>query len=393
MSASGSGNGSLATPSSASTNDNESPYTPPGEHGVSQVSYVPGDKQQILRSGMVAPFVAVDAKQRLQQLPAQQRPLAGSAASLPVSYRSFVAPVPSKATCNGGAVSAVSGPISSDSGNANIGKVSDSVDRAASAKTQQQQLQSPEEKPSGDGPAAAVVKKAKPDPTKCGRRMFVAALISASKFIYDQTYSNRAWNKITRLPMAQISDMERAFLEMIDYRLYVDRTTYDKFHRLLARSGMRNGRLMVCDPAASSSPSAVAMTPVSPPSSVVMPSAHHQQQQDVAVVPTSASGSASWHTAANGGAGDHRPPSSSSSSVVAPAIPFTPGPQHSSAQPTVDLRTAMNMPLSISATPQIPRMAPAAVTTASAQQQMQEQVFNILRVQQQQQQQQQHVQQ
>ncbi|KAJ2151029.1 hypothetical protein IWW41_004964 [Coemansia sp. RSA 2522] len=35
---------------------------------------------------------------------------------------------------------------------------------------------------------------------------------------------------------------------MIDYRLYVDRSTYEKFHRLLARSGMRNGRLMVCDP-------------------------------------------------------------------------------------------------------------------------------------------------
>ncbi|KAI8323678.1 hypothetical protein GQ54DRAFT_250674, partial [Martensiomyces pterosporus] len=67
----------------------------------------------------------------------------------------------------------------------------------------------------------------------CGRRMFVAALISASKFMFDRTYSNRAWNKITKLPLAQISDMERAFLDMIDYRLYVDRSTYEKFHRLL----------------------------------------------------------------------------------------------------------------------------------------------------------------
>ncbi|KAJ2538043.1 PHO85 cyclin-5, partial [Coemansia sp. RSA 1853] len=82
----------------------------------------------------------------------------------------------------------------------------------------------------------------------CGRRMFVAALISASKFMFDQSYSNKAWNKITKLPPRQISDMERAFLDMIDYRLYVDRSTYEKFHRLLARSGMRNGRLMVCDP-------------------------------------------------------------------------------------------------------------------------------------------------
>ncbi|PIA16213.1 hypothetical protein COEREDRAFT_25228, partial [Coemansia reversa NRRL 1564] len=67
----------------------------------------------------------------------------------------------------------------------------------------------------------------------CGRRMFVAALICASKFITDYTYSNETWNKITRLPLRQISDMERAFLDMIDYRLYVDGTTYEKFHRLL----------------------------------------------------------------------------------------------------------------------------------------------------------------
>ncbi|KAJ2742032.1 PHO85 cyclin-5, partial [Coemansia sp. BCRC 34490] len=98
----------------------------------------------------------------------------------------------------------------------------------------------------------------KPNTTKCGRRMFVAALICASKFMYDRTYSNKAWNKITKLPLAQISDMERAFLDMIDYRLYVDLGTYDRFHRLLARSGMRNGRLMICDQLSAASPASSA---------------------------------------------------------------------------------------------------------------------------------------
>ncbi|KAJ2592266.1 PHO85 cyclin-5 [Coemansia sp. RSA 1722] len=322
----------LATPSSVATKTEDSPYTPQeGQGVVNQVSYVPGDKQQILRTGMVAPFIAVDAKQQMQPQ-AQQRPLAGNTASLPVSYRSLVTPVPIKE------VSAAGNGSSTDE-----------------APAKPQQLQSPEEKTLGDSSTAAPTKKPKPDPTRCGRRMFVAALISASKFIYDQTYSNRAWNKITRLPMAQISDMERAFLSMIDYRLYVDRATYDKFHRLLARSGMRNGRLMVCD--TNGSPTQSVLTPVSPP----------QTSAYVAGPP---------HPDTPAASGDHVPGSS--------GIPCTPGPSSAQLPAVVDLRTAMNAPLSISATPQISR-----TSSAASAQQMQEQVINLLRVQQQQQQQQQ----
>ncbi|KAJ1878101.1 PHO85 cyclin-5, partial [Coemansia sp. RSA 486] len=323
----------LATPSSVATKTEDSPYTPQEGQGVAnQVSYVPGDKQQILRTGMVAPFIAVDAKQQMQPQ-AQQRPLAGNTASLPVSYRSLVAPVPVKEAAS-----------AAGTGNGSA---------AAEAPVKPQQLQSPEEKTLGDSSTAAPTKKPKPDPTRCGRRMFVAALISASKFIYDQTYSNRAWNKITRLPMAQISDMERAFLSMIDYRLYVDRATYDKFHRLLARSGMRNGRLMVCD--TNGSPTQSALTPVSPPQ-------------------TSVYAAGPPHPDTPAASGDHVPGSA--------GVPCTPGPSSARLPAVVDLRTAMNAPLSISATPQISR-----ASSAASAQQMQEQVINLLRVQQQQQQQ------
>ncbi|KAJ2664992.1 PHO85 cyclin-5 [Coemansia sp. RSA 1199] len=186
--------GGTAVPSGTFTSplDGNSPITPDSVHH-GQVTYVGVDKQQLLTSGMITPLSPEKSK----------RALAGSTHSLPNSFRSFVAAKPA-------------------------------VPAAPASK--------PETKEAG-APG-----QSKPNVTKCGRRMFVAALISASKFMFDQSYSNKAWNKITKLPPRQISDMERAFLDMIDYRLYVDRSTYEKFHRLLARSGMRNGRLMVCDP-------------------------------------------------------------------------------------------------------------------------------------------------
>lgn len=60
------------------------------------------------------------------------------------------------------------------------------------------------------------------DPVLCGRRMFLAALICASKFLQDRTYSNRAWAKISSLPVTEINNNEKAFLELLDYNLYVD---------------------------------------------------------------------------------------------------------------------------------------------------------------------------
>ncbi|KAJ2538168.1 PHO85 cyclin-5, partial [Coemansia sp. RSA 1933] len=210
-----------------------SPFTPGSAQQMGHaISYIGGgmDKQHLLGNDMLTPVEVDNSKAK------QQRAIAGSTGTLPISYRTFVAPA-AKQQAPGGASAS-----------------------AASDKDAGKQAVSPSEKGSeiaGDGG------KRKPNVTKCGRRMFVAALICASKFMFDRTYSNKAWNKITKLPLAQISDMERAFLDMIDYRLYVDRSTYDKFHRLLARSGMRNGRLMVCDPL-SSSPSPPMMASASP---------------------------------------------------------------------------------------------------------------------------------
>ncbi|KAF9953651.1 hypothetical protein BGZ72_005257 [Mortierella alpina] len=63
----------------------------------------------------------------------------------------------------------------------------------------------------------------------CGRRMFLAALILASKYQQDRSYSNKAWSKISGLPVAEINRNEIAFLALIDYRLFVSPSVFQKW--------------------------------------------------------------------------------------------------------------------------------------------------------------------
>ncbi|ORX61580.1 hypothetical protein DM01DRAFT_1332181 [Hesseltinella vesiculosa] len=67
----------------------------------------------------------------------------------------------------------------------------------------------------------------------CGRRMFLASLVIASKFVQDKTYRNSAWAKIAGLPIAEINAAERIFLELIDYRLFISQSTFEQWHQLL----------------------------------------------------------------------------------------------------------------------------------------------------------------
>jgi hypothetical protein len=77
-------------------------------------------------------------------------------------------------------------------------------------------------------------KRSQFDPiVKCGRRMFLAALICAHKYLYDNTFTNASWAKISKLPVKEINQAERALLEMLDYRLYVSTELYQKFEAQL----------------------------------------------------------------------------------------------------------------------------------------------------------------
>lgn len=67
----------------------------------------------------------------------------------------------------------------------------------------------------------------------CGRRMFLAALMIASKYLNDKNYKNKTWAKIASLNVAEINAAEMVFLRLIDYQLYVSKPLYDKWVFLL----------------------------------------------------------------------------------------------------------------------------------------------------------------
>jgi len=67
--------------------------------------------------------------------------------------------------------------------------------------------------------------------------MFLAALILASKFQQDRTYSNKAWSKISGLPVAEINLNEITFLTLIDYRLFVSQAVFQKWVTILTEKG------------------------------------------------------------------------------------------------------------------------------------------------------------
>ncbi|ORY05130.1 hypothetical protein K493DRAFT_296661 [Basidiobolus meristosporus CBS 931.73] len=72
-----------------------------------------------------------------------------------------------------------------------------------------------------------------PDFTKCGRRMFIASLILATKYLQDKNYMNRAWAKIMGVKVAEINHIEKIFLQLIDYQLYVPLATFSQWCNLL----------------------------------------------------------------------------------------------------------------------------------------------------------------
>ena len=59
--------------------------------------------------------------------------------------------------------------------------------------------------------------------------MFLAAIVVASKFLQDRTYSNRTWSKISGLGTQEIDQLERVFLKMIRYDLVVNHAQWMKW--------------------------------------------------------------------------------------------------------------------------------------------------------------------
>ncbi|KAI9818726.1 MAG: hypothetical protein M1826_001314 [Phylliscum demangeonii] len=70
---------------------------------------------------------------------------------------------------------------------------------------------------------------------QCGRRMFLAALILASKYLQDRNYSARAWSKISGLSVHEVNVNERTFLAAIHWRLHVPEPTFQRWTDLILK--------------------------------------------------------------------------------------------------------------------------------------------------------------
>ena len=64
---------------------------------------------------------------------------------------------------------------------------------------------------------------------QCGRRMFLAALILASKYLQDRNYSARAWSKISGLQTHEINQNEVAFLLAVNWKLHITDDMYNRW--------------------------------------------------------------------------------------------------------------------------------------------------------------------
>jgi hypothetical protein len=68
---------------------------------------------------------------------------------------------------------------------------------------------------------------------QCGRRMFLAALILASKYLQDRNYSARAWSKISGLKVCEINTNEMAFLQAVKWKLHVPESLFERWQDTL----------------------------------------------------------------------------------------------------------------------------------------------------------------
>lgn len=71
-------------------------------------------------------------------------------------------------------------------------------------------------------------------------RVFASALILAQKFHSDDRYSNKAWSRITKLPLQELNQMEREFLGMLSGKLHVRDTEYSRWMDVIRTLGQEH---------------------------------------------------------------------------------------------------------------------------------------------------------
>lgn len=113
----------------------------------------------------------------------------------------------------------------------------------------------------------------------CGRRNFLAAVMVAAKFLQDRNYSNKAWSKITGLPLKELGSVEREFLAAIKWDLNVKSDEWEGWTRKLAQAQAKQQARANAQIQASSQPQPQPQ-PFSASSSTSMMTASEQVQQE-----------------------------------------------------------------------------------------------------------------
>lgn len=75
----------------------------------------------------------------------------------------------------------------------------------------------------------------------CGRRAFLTALILASKYLQDKSYSLTAWSKISGLSVKELFKNEMEFLDIVNYKLHIEHEIYGRWSTLLLSSASQDG--------------------------------------------------------------------------------------------------------------------------------------------------------
>jgi len=70
---------------------------------------------------------------------------------------------------------------------------------------------------------------------QCGRRMFLAALILASKYLQDRNYSAKAWSKMSGLRTSEINSNERMFLQAVNWELHITDGVFKRWTDVVLR--------------------------------------------------------------------------------------------------------------------------------------------------------------
>lgn len=141
-------------------------------------------------------------------------------------------------------------------------------------------------------------------------RVFTTALVLANKFLDDNTFTNKSWADMTKLPLNEISAMEIEFLTSLNYKLNLTSTEWDKWQQYdlgswlkLAHGPGLNAKYSTFTPASGPVPApalapvqaaaptpalaptpvpapvpALALTPAPAPAPALVPPVHHSAQ-------------------------------------------------------------------------------------------------------------------